>query len=221
MHSAALTAARSCAEVSAGEAGLSRHEPADLAKVAGTCLASAGAEARRRDLHVETSLDRAPLLGDQDLIARLVANLLDNAVRHNVPGGTVEVRTTGRDGKAVLSVANSGPVIPPGEVGRLLQPFQRLATSRSSDGDGHGLGLPIVRAIATAHGATLTAPARPEGGLCFQVCFQAAGEIALPQPTCRALPGPRGGDGATNPGAKSGGMGPPTRFPEQASYAAS
>jgi signal transduction histidine kinase len=155
------------------ESGLSRHEPADLAEVAAACLASVSAEAGARGLPVETLLGPAPLLGDPDLITRLVANLLDNAVRHNVPGGAIEVSTARQDGQAVLSVANTGPVIPPGEVGRLLQPFQRLATTRSSDGDGHGLGLPIVRAIATAHGATLTTRARPGGGLHVQVSFPA------------------------------------------------
>jgi signal transduction histidine kinase len=163
------------------EAGLSRPEPADLAKVAAACLASASAEAGRRGLHVDTSLGRAPLVGDPDLMTRLVANLVDNAVRHNVPGGTVEVSTARRDGQAVLSVANSGPVIPAGEIGRLLQPFQRLATTRSSDGDGHGLGLAIVCAIADAHGATLTTRARPGGGLHIQVSFPAGGAAITQQ----------------------------------------
>jgi hypothetical protein len=72
---------------------------------------------------------------------------------------------------------------PLGEIGRLLQPFQRLATTRSSDGDGHGLGLPIVRAIATAHGATLTTRARAEGGLHVEVSFPADGDaIAWREP---------------------------------------
>jgi len=167
------------------EAGLSRHEPADLGKVAATCLASVGAGAERRGLQVETSLSPAPLLGDPDLITRLVANLVDNAVRHNVPGGTVEVSTARRDGQATLSVANSGPVIAPGEIGRLLQPFQRLADTRSSDADGHGLGLPIVRAIATAHGAALTIRAQPGGGLHIQVSFPAGG-AAISQQDSRA-----------------------------------
>ncbi len=153
------------------EAGLGRHEPADLAKVTAACLASVAAEAGCRALHVETSLSPAPLLGDPDLINRLVANLVENAVRHNVPGGAVKVSTAQRGGRAVLSVANSGPVIQPGEIGRLLQPFQRLATTRSSNGDGHGLGLAIVGAIATAHGATLTVQPRAEGGLHVEVSF--------------------------------------------------
>jgi signal transduction histidine kinase len=161
------------------EAGIDRPEPADLARVAAACLASV--DAGRRGLHVASSLSPAPLLGDPDLITRLVANLVDNAVRHNVPGGTVEVSTARRDGRAVLSVANSGPVIPPGEIGRLLQPFQRLASTRSSDGDGHGLGLPIVRAIATAHGAALTTRARPGGGLHVEVSFPVSKAVAAQQ----------------------------------------
>jgi signal transduction histidine kinase len=165
------------------EAGIGRHEPADLAKVAANCLASAGPEAGRLGLHVQTSLGPAPLLGEPDLITRLVANLVDNAIRHNVPGGSVEVSTVRRDGRAVLTVVNDGPVIPSGDIGRLLQPFQRLATARSSDGDGHGLGLPIVRAIAVAHGACLTARARPEGGLHIEVSFLADdAAIARQQP---------------------------------------
>jgi len=153
------------------EAGPGRHEPADLAKVTATRLASVAAEAGCRALRVKTSLGPAPLLCDPDLITRLAANLLDNAVRHNVPGGTVEVMTTRRDGQAVLSVVNSGPVIPPGEIGRLLQPFQRLAATRTGNGDGHGLGLTIVDAIATAHDATLTAQPRAGGGLHVEVSF--------------------------------------------------
>jgi signal transduction histidine kinase len=166
------------------EAGIGRHEPADLAKVATACLESAAAEAGRRGLHVETSLAPAPMLGDPDLVTRLVANLVDNAVRHNVPGGTVEVSTTERDGQAVLTLANDGPLIPPGEIGQLMQPFQRLATARSSDGDGHGLGLPIAIAIAiaTAHGATLTTRTRPEGGLQIEVSFPAGASIARREP---------------------------------------
>jgi signal transduction histidine kinase len=164
------------------EAGLGRPEPADLAQAAAACLESAGAEAGRRGLHVETALAAAPVLGDPDLITRLVANLVDNAVRHNVSGGTVEVSTAQRDGQAVLTVANSGPVVPSGEIGRLMQPFQRLTTTRSSDGDGHGLGLPIVCAIATAHGATLTTRARPEGGLLVEVVFPAGASNARREP---------------------------------------
>jgi len=173
------------------EAGVGRCETADLAKVARGCLASAAAEAGRRGLDVATSLGPAPVLGDPDLITRLVANLVDNAVRHNVPGGTIELETARRDGHAMLSVTSSGPVIPPGEIARLLQPFQRLA-ARSSDGDGHGLGLAIARSIATAHGGTLTARARPSGGMHVQVRIPADGvPVAQREPGTAEAGAPR------------------------------
>jgi signal transduction histidine kinase len=111
----------------------------------------------------------ARLLGDPALIGRLVANLCDNAVHYNVSGGVVEVATRHADGQALLVVSNTGPVVPPEEVDRLFEPFQRMR--RVADDTHHGLGLSIVRAIAVAHGAALTAHARPEGGLMVEVSF--------------------------------------------------
>jgi len=111
------------------------------------------------------------VLGDPDLIERLAVNLIDNAVRHNTAGGTVQLTTGQQDGRAVISVANTGPVIPPAEVTRLFRPFERLATPRASNGNGHGLGLSIIAAIADAHDATITAHAQPEGGLRIRVSF--------------------------------------------------
>ena len=107
------------------------------------------------------------------LILRLVSNLIDNAVRHNVSGGRIQVATGTSCGPASLSVTSSGPVIPAAEVDRLFQPFQRLGTRRAR-GDGHGLGLSIVRAIAIAHGAIITAQPVPGGGLAVAVSFAQA-----------------------------------------------
>jgi signal transduction histidine kinase len=120
---------------------------------------------------METSLHPAPVLGDPDLIERLAVNLLDNAVRHNTRDGTVHLTTGQRGGRAIISVTNTGPVIPPAEISRLFRPFERLATPRASNGRGNGLGLSIVAAIADAHNATITADARPEGGLRVRVSF--------------------------------------------------
>jgi signal transduction histidine kinase len=153
------------------EGGISNCEPADLSEAAAASLHTTRPEAGRQQLQVETSLHPAPVLGDPQLIERLAGNLLDNAVRHNVPGGTVQLSTGQRDGHAVISVANTGPVIPPAEVSRLFRPFERLATPRASNGNGHGLGLSIVAAIADAHGAEIAAHARPEGGLRVRVSF--------------------------------------------------
>lgn len=128
-------------------------------------------EAGRRGLHVEVITKPGTLHGDPVLVRRLAANLIDNAVRHNIPGGRVQVTTgTSRD-HAVLSVASTGPVIPADEVSRLFQPFQRLQPRRARNGNGHGLGLSIVQAIAEAHGAAITAQAQPGGGLAIKVTF--------------------------------------------------
>ena len=123
-----------------------------------------------------------------------MANLIDNGVRHNTPGGNIRVATRTSQGCAVLAVTNSGQVIPPAEVDRLFQPFQRLGPRPARRDGGHGLGLSIVRAIATAHGATTAARALPGGGLAVEVTFL----LAMPGP-------PRGPSGYT---PNRGGLGP-------------
>jgi len=102
-----------------------------------------------------------------------VANLVGNAVRHNVVGGKIEISTVTSDGHAVLAVANTGPPIPPEAVARLFHPFARLDGRRLRHDNGHGLGLSIVRAISAAHGASITAHARRGGGLSVEVTFPA------------------------------------------------
>src|SRR6266567_3749412 len=120
------------------------------------------------------ALAAAPVTGDASLAESLVANLLDNAIRHNLPGGQVEISTSLTAAGAVVSVGNTGTVIPPDAVEDLFQPFRQLGTQRTRRGAGHGLGLAIVRAIADAHNAALTARARPGGGLDIQVTFPPA-----------------------------------------------
>jgi signal transduction histidine kinase len=157
--------------LASSERGVEQWEPFDLADIAAQALDDRRQEAERLGLHLHTSLTAAPATGDPSLAESLVANLLDNAVRHNVPGGRVEVSTTMTDGRAVIRVSNTGPVVPPHELNRLFQPFQRLGHERIRHGDGRGLGLAIVRAIAAAHKAAVTAAARPEGGLDIEVSF--------------------------------------------------
>jgi signal transduction histidine kinase len=154
-----------------GESGLDQHEPVDLAAVTDTVLLTPRPDIRCLGLHVEASTQPAALHGDPLLAERLVANLVDNAVRHNMPGGSVQVTTGTSAGRAVLSVASTGPVIPPGQVDQLFQPFQRLSARRARNDSSHGLGLSIVRAIATAHGATITTKAPPGGGLSINITF--------------------------------------------------
>jgi signal transduction histidine kinase len=159
--------------LASGEADAGRREPLSLAVIARAALASDRAAIGRLGLHVSANTEPAVLDGDPLLVQQLVTNLIDNAVRHNVPGGDVRVATGTSDGQAVLSVTNSGPVIPPAEVDRLFQPFQRFGPRPARRDGGHGLGLSIVHAIATSHGATVAARARPGGGLAVDVTFPA------------------------------------------------
>ncbi|MGH9125371.1 MAG: sensor histidine kinase [Acidimicrobiales bacterium] len=155
-----------------GEAGLDRRELVDLSVVADSVLLTPAADRDRLDLHVETAIMPATLMGDPRLVERLVINLVDNAMRHNVAAGTVHVSTGMVGLRATLRVANDGPVIPAGEMDRLFQCFQRMTRDRTgAHGEGVGLGLSIVQAIANAHGARVHATPQPEGGLLVEVSF--------------------------------------------------
>jgi signal transduction histidine kinase len=106
-------------------------------------------------------------------VERLLANLVANAIRHNIPRGRIDIRTHTAAGRAILTIANTGPLIAAGELTRLFQPFQRLSSHPGPSADGVGLGLAIVQAIANAHDATVTAQARTGGGLGIDVAFPA------------------------------------------------
>ena len=157
--------------LASSQRGLERYESVDLAAIADQALASRRAEIERRALQVHATLGPAQVEGNPQLVERLVANLIDNAVRHNTVGGQVEVKTISDARRVVLSVANDGPIVPESELERLSRPFQRLGTERTSQGGGQGLGLSIVHAIAGAHGATVSTRARPDGGLEIEVGF--------------------------------------------------
>jgi len=185
---ALLTLARS-------ERGLDQREPLDLAEVTRAAAAARIDEAVARGVVLRTALGPAAALGDHRLAERLVANLLDNALRHNEPGGHAGpggaagpggkawLSTRTEDGHAILTVTNTGPPVPPEQVDRLFQPFQRLRAGRAAgrDGDGLGLGLPIVVAIAAAHGAWVRARPRPGGGLSIAVRFPRPPATAWPE----------------------------------------
>jgi signal transduction histidine kinase len=153
--------------LSRSQQDLDHREPVDLAAVAASAARASAAEAAARQVRVETTLQASCVCGDAQLIERLVSNLLQNAVRYNVPHGRVHIVT----GQASLRITNTGPRIPADQVSRMLQPFQRLGEQRAGRHDGVGLGLSIVAAIATAHGAALTARPGPEGGLDVEVSF--------------------------------------------------
>jgi len=165
-----------CLTLARSQDGLTRREPADLAEITAAALLAHDVD------HVVAvvSLEPARTTGDPDLLERLAGNLVSNALRHNVVGGRIEVATHTASGRAVLTVANTGPLIPAGELRRLFQPFQRLDSRPRALGDGLGLGLAIVDAIADAHDADLTARARAAGGLEIRVSFAGTDPTTAP-----------------------------------------
>jgi len=150
------------------ETEITERSPVDLAEVADHVLDGLPSSAPR----VTRLLDSAQMLGDPILLERLVQNLVENAVKYNLPrDGWINVATSTVDGRARLTVINPGPVVPGYEVETIFQPFRRLGRERAGSlaTRGLGLGLSIVRAIANAHGGKATAVPRPSGGLIVTV----------------------------------------------------
>jgi signal transduction histidine kinase len=184
-----------------GQRALGHRDPVDLAAVTRDVLAARAAEITARGLAVDVTLAPALLAGDLALTQRAVANLIDNALRHNVADGNVRVSVgvagavaAGGAG-AALTVANTGPDVPQGDIARLLQPFQRRVAGRAGCHEGLGLGLSITAGIAAAHGASLSVDPGPEGGLVVELAFP-------PVPDCvsQGARGPR--PGCPGPGSR-------------------
>jgi signal transduction histidine kinase len=155
------------------ERGLTVHDEVDLATVAEDVLDTAA----MRDLRVHATLEPAVISGDPVLVERLVANLVDNAVRYNTAAGEIWVSTLTVAGKSHLTVANTGPPIRPADVDRIFQPFRRLNDRASQEG--FGLGLTIVASIAEVHGGIATARPRNDGGLSITVTIPVLTELGV------------------------------------------
>jgi signal transduction histidine kinase len=147
--------------------GTGAVESLDLATAAEDALDALDERARRSGLRVDTELARAEVTGSRVLLERLVGNLVENAVVHNVTDGWVRVRAGTNDGHAYLEVANSGPVVGEEELPHLFEPFRRADARIGSSGV--GLGLSIVESVGEAHGARVSAQASPGGGLVVSV----------------------------------------------------
>jgi signal transduction histidine kinase len=158
----------------------SNREFVDLATAVEDALDAAEPGIAHLDLRVDANLEPAETTGDRLLLERLVANLVDNAVRHNVRGGWIRLRTGANGNGAHLEVANSGLEIPADVVQSLFEPFRRIE-ERTNARDGVGLGLAIVKSISAAHGASVEARHQPEGGLVISLAIPR--DDGLDQPT--------------------------------------
>ncbi|WP_424211395.1 sensor histidine kinase [Streptomyces sp. BI20] len=146
------------------------RKPVDLAEVASRALDQARSEADAKGVELRGERGLAVVQGNGVLLERIALNLVQNAVRYNVPeGGWVDVTTEVRGGQAVLSVSNTGPVVPAYEIENLFEPFRRLRTERTGSDKGVGLGLSIVRSVTRAHGGRIQAEPREGGGLVMRV----------------------------------------------------
>jgi signal transduction histidine kinase len=148
--------------------GVASRELLDLSAVAEDALEFAAPGITRLGLQVEAELSPAETTGDQQLIERMVWNLVDNAVRHNEPGGWIRVTTGPYGPGVVLTIANSGALVPADAVPTLFEPFRRIVSHGRADG-GVGLGLSIAQSVSAAHGAELDVRSQPEGGLFISV----------------------------------------------------
>ncbi|MGM9380597.1 sensor histidine kinase [Streptomyces antibioticus] len=146
------------------------RKPVDLAEVAGQAVDQVHGEAEAKGVTIRGEQKPAVVQGNGVLLERIALNLVQNAVRYNVPeDGWVEVITDVQHGQAVLVVSNTGPVVPAYEIDNLFEPFRRLRTERTGSDKGVGLGLSIVRSVARAHGGHITAQPREGGGLVMRV----------------------------------------------------
>jgi signal transduction histidine kinase len=174
---ALLTLARS-------DRGPGPAEAVDLPTAVEDAIDLAGPAAAARQIQIGTALQGACVTGDRVLLERLVSNLIDNAVKHNVTGGWVLASTRTEAGVAEITVANGGEHIPADQVTGLFEPFRRLS-GRTGSRPGSGLGLSIVASVATAHGGHAQARARPDGGLDVQITLpgMAHGHGPVSQPS--------------------------------------
>jgi signal transduction histidine kinase len=145
-------------------AGLGVREPVDLAVVVDRAWRSARVEAEQRGIRASFTVAPAPTFGDPALLERIAGNLLENAVRHNVEGGWLDVATQPGPQWSVLRVRSSGGLVDPAAVPELFEPFRRAGVARTAR-FGAGLGLSIVRAAVAAHGGSVAAEPIVGGGL--------------------------------------------------------
>ncbi len=153
------------------ESTMRDHELVDLAELTGDVVGERVTAAGSAGVQIELDLGSATVRGDPFLLERLVANLVDNGINHNITSdGWVRISVDSQDGQTVLEVTNTGDILSSGDTERIAEPFHRLGTP---DSPGFGLGMTIVRSVAEAHGGEVAIDPRPDGGLSVAVSLPA------------------------------------------------
>jgi signal transduction histidine kinase len=163
----------------AQHAQLEDRDQVALEPLVRSALSDRAGQIAAKELTVETDLHTAEIAGSPTLLRRMLENVIENAVRHTEPGGSIEITLAAPEGRqARVLIASSGSPLDPSAVAQLAQPFKRLTRDRTASQDGHGLGLSIVAAVAAAHGGRLDLRARPEGGLQVEIALPAIPQLA-------------------------------------------
>ncbi|MEU5879480.1 ATP-binding protein [Spirillospora sp. NPDC047279] len=163
------------------ERELNAPAPAPMEDVVRSALDHLDEMAGETDVDVTVELSPATTVGDPVLLERCAVNLLENALKYNVPGGHVWIRTWRRRDQVMVRVENTGRPVPSYELSTIYEPFRRLGADRVGSAGGAGLGLSIVQAVVRAHGGTIDTVARPDGGLAITVRLPAAPAAAPPR----------------------------------------
>jgi signal transduction histidine kinase len=153
---------------------LGDQAPVSLPQLVSDAVAARTQAIATKQIQLRTALAPADVTGSDTLLEQMVANVIDNAVRHNHTDGTISIETDADQQAARLTVESSGPTLDPAAVAQLAQPFRRLGAERTGSHNGHGLGLSIVAAVAAAHHGALKLNARPQGGLRVQITLPAS-----------------------------------------------
>ncbi len=146
----------------------------ELEQLIANALASRASEIEASGIAVQTELAQAQVFGSETLLARMVGNVIENAVRYNHPHGSIRIVLARAGENAQLLIESTGVILDDAAVAKLAQPFKRLGQDRTRSQNGHGLGLSIVAAITQAHGGALELHALRQGGLQVQLTLPAA-----------------------------------------------
>jgi two-component system OmpR family sensor kinase len=152
----------------AGQLTLEKSE-VDVPRLLRRVAAHFSPRAKSQSLKIQPAAEQnLPVLrADPQRLEQILGNLVDNALRHTPSGGTIRLNAKSEGGKMVIAVEDSGPGIPADQLDRIFERFYRLDPSRARSEGGTGLGLAIARKLAEAHGGSLRAENRSEGGARF------------------------------------------------------